>query len=118
LFFFKGLGRWGFSPSNFPQQQQIGLKVSGFYIIWRLLRGWVCLHGRTSRDAFKAMKPGYTFFELYKKTIVFFKPKLLTNKHYEDTDGTGNNSPYYFNCYLVYFGIDFIAGTSCFTYIG
>lgn len=76
------------------------------------------LHGRTSRDAFKAMKPGYTFFELYKKTIVFFKPKLLTNKHYEDTDGTGNNSPYYFNCYLVYFGIDFIAGTSCFTYIG
>ena len=23
-----------------------------------------------------------------------------------------------FNCHLVYFGIDFIAGTGCFTYIG
>ena len=57
-------------------------------------------------------------FELYKATIVFFKPKLLTNKHNEDTDGTRNNSSYHLNCHLVYFGIDFIAGTSCFTYIG
>ena len=32
--------------------------------------------------------------------------------------GRGNNSSYYFNCHLVYFGIDFIAGTGCFTYIG
>lgn len=39
----------GIFPSNFPQQQQIGLKVSGFYIIWRLLRGRVFLYGRASR---------------------------------------------------------------------
>lgn len=29
----------GIFPSNFPQQQQMVLKVFGFYIIWRLLRG-------------------------------------------------------------------------------
>ena len=28
----------GIFPVEFPQQQQIVLKVSGFYIIWRLLR--------------------------------------------------------------------------------
>ena len=32
--------------------------------------------------------------------------------------GRGTIPLYYFNCHLVYFGIDFIAGTGCFTYIG
>ena len=75
----------------------------------------ICVNLRFNKCSFGSFR---CIFELYKATIVFFKPKLLTNKHYEDTDGTGNNSSYYFNCHLVYFGIDFIAGTGCFTYIG
>jgi hypothetical protein len=43
----------------------------------------ICVSINSSFGSFRCI------FELYKATIVFFKPKLLTNKHYEDTDGTG-----------------------------
>ena len=41
LYLFSRFRRRGFSPSNFPQQRGLRMKVPGFCIIWRLLKGSV-----------------------------------------------------------------------------